>query len=518
MSAESGTRTRSLPWAILLPALAFGLSPNASAGQEPTPPHVVVMRNGDRFQATVTEFDSDKGLTLTYPDALEPVRLRLNAVRTVAVLASSSPESLPSQAVITLSDGDSLPADITSFDGKTIGVAIPWAGGKHETKWEDVRRILFADSSSRRIFSGPLPSQDWKFTGRRQNNRNGEFPEASDKAISRNWRIDQNAILARESGSASVPVDLPDKVCVEFDLEWTGQLNFSIGLFSDSFLPADADKPDGPKIIDTAINQGNPTPVREAVSFDINPYNVMLKSVAARQAPDMVGNAQMPPELRSASNAHLTLRADRIAGSYGVWYGDKLISKWEETGEFTGKGKAISFWQHHNDGSLAIRRIVVKNWNGKFDDAMPRGETGRDVLIATDGSRLTGQLLALKDNRWNIISKVGDISIPQSEVLHIIRAEPATETESPESDEDAEAKKKPAPAAQQTSSNGTNSAAAPNKLACISLLGGQAFHLDKISLSSTGTLTGLHPVLGSMTFSFSNVDGIVFPSSSPDQP
>ncbi len=487
MNAEQRARVLRLSVAILFPSFGVALT-SASGRDDGERPHLVVMANGDRLQGMVTGFSADQGLSMSYPDALDPVRLKLNSVRSMVAAASATQDSPEAKAVITFTNGDTVPADIQSFDGKKLRIATPLAGGSHDFQWATVERIAFTDDLTKRLFQGPMVSQDWKFTGR----RNQDGAEGSGTA---NWRLDKNEILADNPGSASINAQLPDQVTVEFEMEWTGQMNFSVALFSDAFLPASEDEPKGPTVVENAGKQGETIPLREGIALDLNPHNIILRTHSGEQGQDMIGSSQMPQEFRSRTTARMIIRADRAAGTFAVWREGKLLSKWKDIGEIPGKGKGISFWQHHNNGTLSIRRLIVKNWNGKLEEAVPRIESDKDVLIATDGSRLTGEIKGLKEDRWSISGQIGDLDFARDDVRHIVRA----------------SEEKPA-------KNEKEKSAASDQSATVTLLGGHVFHLEEIALDPSGKITGRHAILGSLEFPFTNVEAIQFPKPATEKP
>lgn len=385
------------------------------------------LHSGAKLIGEVKNHPSDGEWELASPDIVEPVRLKPGSVRSLARLSGGAGEEDPAPATLVFVSGDRVPVEITGFDGSSFSVRLPWAESPRPVDWQELQRIIFAETGSKVVFAGPTAGQKWEFTSgseRGMVRRQGDEENAAVKEdSSRNpWKAENGVITADGPGSTSVDANLPDQVTITFDLEWTGMLSFSMGMFTDAFLPSDADEKDGPTVVAAAAKGGEVLPMREGLAVDLNQHSIILRSYSPEQGQDMLGSGQMPQELRGRTKARVTVRMDRAAGVCGIWMGDRLLRKWSDLGNLGGPGKALSFWQHHSNGTVVIRRLVVRSWNGKFEDETPAAEEERDTLVAADGTKITGKLGAMTNGQFSIETSVGPIEAGMADVRHLIRA------------------------------------------------------------------------------------------------
>ena len=484
---------RGLPVPFARIALVFAMfSPGIRAGEpEEGRVHEVNLVSGARLIGEVKGHQPDEEWVLESPDAAAPIRLKPGAVRSFSRLAGGdAAENAPAATFIFLS-GDRIPAGISAFDGSTFEVRAPWAGEPRSVKWDTLRGIEFAEHGSRRLFAGPAPDQKWEFTAGpdRLNARAPGMDEGrarKEDSRSSPWKVESGALAAGGPGSASVDAGLPDQVSITFDLEWTGMLSMSMGMFSDAFLPSDQEEPEGPTVAATAAKNGEVIPMREGIAIDFNQHSVILRSHSPDQGQDMLGSGQMPPEYRGRTNARVTVRVDRANGACGIWFGDRQVQKWTELGNLGGKGKGLSFWQHHGNGSVTIRRLVARTWNGKFEEESPAAEEKRDILVAADGTRITGKLGSMTDGKFAMETSVGALDVAMGEIRHLIRAKEEKEEESEKSK--------------------------PESGALITLAGGAGrFHIEEFRVESDGRLfIGKHAELGELALPAAEVDSVDF--------
>lgn len=472
-------RVRTLPRLLLAAAM---LAPSAAVAEAPGEVMEFSLASGATLIGDLKGRQIDGEWLVESPDATGQIRLKPASVRSMTRLSGGTPRENSPRGLLVFLSGDRVPADISAFDGSSFSVRVPWSEGERPVKWNELERIVFADSGVRRVFAGPLPEQEWKFTTGPE--RAGNRKEMKNAA----WRVESGALAGKGPGSASIEAKLPEQVMIQFDLEWTGLLSLSLGMYGDSFDPSDKDKPNGPTVVEAAARNNEVIPLREGIALDINQHAAILRSHSAEQGQDMLGSGQMPQEFRNRGSARFTVRLDRPAGICGLWYGERLVQKWNDLGNLAMRGNSLSFWQHHSNGTVAIRRIVVQTWNGKFDDETPAAEEDRDVLVATDGTKLSGKIGPLANGTFAIESGVGNLDVALADSRHLVRA---TGKEA-KSDQH-----KPAGA-------------------LLTLAGGAGqFHVEAFRVEDEGkTMIGKHREMGELILPSTEVESVEFPSTS----
>ena len=417
---------RPLP-VVLLALLAPGIRAAEPDAKSDGRVQELQLQSGGKLIGEVKSHKSDGEWEVASPDAVEPIRLKPGSVRSLARIASGQTRENPPAATLVFLSGDRIPVDITGFDGSTFQVRSPWAEEARPVEWKRLRQIIFEETGVQRVFSGPLPGQKWAFTsGLDRARMRGDgvgVEEAGEEASKQDsWKTENNTLVASGPGSASVDANLPDKLSISYDLEWTGMLSMSMAMFTDSFLPSDPDEPDGPTIVANAAKEGEVMPLREGIAIDINQHSFILRSHSPDQGQDMMGSGQMPQDFRNRTKVRIMVRIDRKEGICGLWVGDRLIRKWVDLGNLGGTGKALSFWQHHGNGSVVIQRLVVRTWNGKFEEDAPPSENEKDILVAADGTKLTGKLGPMADGKFTMETSVGPIEAGLADLRYLVRA------------------------------------------------------------------------------------------------
>lgn len=482
MNAESLSGWRCLSLALAFALLAQGLPAGESDGRV----HDLQLKSGGRLIGEVKSHQPDGEWVVASPDASGPIRLKPEAVQSFSLLSGGNPaENSPSATLVFLS-GDRVPADIGAFDGSVFEVRVPWAGEARPVKWGSLQRVVFEESGVRRVFAGPLPDQKWKFTVGPERGSVRKDPMEIKKRTSKDgtWEVEAGALFGNGPGSASVDVNLPDQVAIAYDLEWTGLLSVSMGMFSDAFLPADQAKPDGPCVAEVAAKNKEVIPLREGIAIDLSQHSVMLRSHSPDQGQDTLGSGQFAQEFRNRTSTRVTVRIDRAGGMCAIWFGDRLLQKWTELGNLGGTGKGLSFWQSHGNGTVVIRRLVVRTWNGKLDEEAPSGEDGRDVLVAADGTRISGKLGALNNGQFALETGVGALDVALWDLRHLVRAKSKIEK------------------SEQHKARGA--------LVTLASGGGQ-FHLEGFRVESDGgLLVGRHAEMGELSLPAAEVESVEF--------
>jgi hypothetical protein len=378
--------------------------------------------------------------------------------------------------MLALRGGESLPAAVRGYDGKVLQVETSW-GGTFAVPWGQVARLEFTGGPGTTLFAGPAPGQDWRFLNRGEGNE-------SEK--SGRWALHDDGAGGGRQGGAAVDLRLPDQATIELDVQWSGQLNFGLGLFADSFQPDD--KPDGPTVFEEIDKEGRSHPHREAIALEVNSRTISLQ-VHSNDDQDHVGHARLTKSLHDQSEARFTLRADRLKGVLALWVNGDLVQRWEDVGPFPGKGGGISLWQYHDAGQIRVRRLVARQWNGLFDDEAPRAESKKDIVVGTDGSRISGRLTGLADGKWRVSAAAGELSLALAETRHVVAAKAGDESSAPA---------------------GTK----------IWLEGGAQLVLEEFGVAG-GRVAGRHHVLGPVAIAYPLVKRVQFeprPESGPAKP
>ena len=386
-----------------------------AAAAQAAPPHVLELANGDRLQGTLLAYAPDGELRFGQEQALEPHRWQGAALRLVAAHPAAMLEAPDDPVLVALRDGDSLPATVDKFDGETLGLATSW-GGRFAIPWGEVAHLEFTDGPGAVVFAGPAEGQAWKFLNR------AAKQDGTDR-----WGLHPDGVGGGQQGGCTVDARMPDRAAIDIDITWSATLNFGLGFYADSFRPMEKDKPDGPTVFEGVEKEGRLHPHRQCLGIDLNGTSVSLQ-VHTFDDQDVVGHSRLPESLLQKTQARVTVRVDRRKGVFALWINGALVERWDNIGTLPGDGDALSFWQYHDNGMVRIKRIVVRSWDGHLREEGPKAEPGREVVLGTDGSRLSGQIERIEQGKWLVKTAVGEMAVPMAQVRYVMGAgrEPAT--------------------------------------------------------------------------------------------
>jgi len=148
----------------------------------------------------------------------DPVRLRAGAVEKVVF---SPPQESPDTpgAVAELVNGDLLPVSIEGLDDKSLTVTTMDAG-RLVIPRTALKSVQLGVHKRKLVYSGPKNIDEW----------------AGDAEGSRNWRFENNALVANGPAYAARDIDTPSQFVFRFSLKWQGNPNFQI-YFADPLRP-----------------------------------------------------------------------------------------------------------------------------------------------------------------------------------------------------------------------------------------------------------------------------------------
>lgn len=452
-----------------------------------SPLHVIKLANGDSLQGELQTLAADGGMVIRHEAAPQPLRWRAEALRSLTAHPSVLLEAPPDPVWISLRGGDRFPATIESFDGRHLVSETSW-GGRFSVPWEQVAALEFTGGPGAVLFSGPASDQGWVF---RNQGGGGGGPL---------WELADNGISGGHEGGAAVDAQLPDRVEIELEFSWADNLNIGMGIYADSFLPADegGDAPDEHAPQDEPIpveekkkggenaaltvfeangRSENLLPHRQCIGLDLSNRRISLQVHTVEDGRDSIGHARLDASVYHTRQMRLLTRVDRVKQVVAVWVDGELVEQWDNVGPFPGNGRALSFWQYHDNGRVEIKRLVVRAWDGQVPEPAPKPRKDKTVLVLADGTRVSGQVDKLEGDEWRLTTDLGEMSLPDADMRHLV--------------------------APDTPSEGDDTA--PYRVV---MAGGHRLNLDAAEIAN-GRVAARHGVLGDCAFDLALVQRLV---------
>lgn len=155
-----------------------------------------------RLSGTLRSINEAGVVELSSPLSAAPLLLKSGAVEKVVFSDDPAAPDLPG-AVIELTNGDLLPANIEAMDEAKLTVTSPEAG-RLEIPREVLASLQLGVRSRKAVYAGPLNLEEW--TG-------GE-------GGSKNWNFEDHGLVAKGPATASRNFDLPGQFILRFTLKW----------------------------------------------------------------------------------------------------------------------------------------------------------------------------------------------------------------------------------------------------------------------------------------------------------
>jgi hypothetical protein len=433
-----GTRNSNLrpqQWLVLAHVVAF---PAFGDG--------IALKGNNTLSGTIRSINEAGVVELSSVLSPEPVFLRAESVERVEF--SPPAESQQSAgAVVELVNGDLLPASLEALDDKFLTIDAPGVG-RLTLPRAVVKSVQLGVHKRKLIYAGPRNLEEW----------------LSDGDGVRNWRFEDNALVADGPAHATRTFDTPSRFVLRFNLNWQGNPNFQI-YFADPLNPR------GEASDRYYLQFGGAGLELKREASKGNRYTTVILS---NRTPELCPDQQLEVEIRvdrKASRLHLLLNGE--PEGVGI---DPL------PGAPTGKG--ISLVSNSSNGNvMEVRGIEIT----ELDDAKvrhraeDRGDPKTDSLISRDDDRWGGLLTSIRKSADGLVfSFKSDF---QEEPLELLESDVSTIFFA--TAEGTEVKKDGSPFVLRLQENGS-------------------LRVSSCTFTET-TVTAVHPLLGPLTLRRSGV-------------
>ncbi|MEO7100668.1 MAG: hypothetical protein ABI162_15005 [Luteolibacter sp.] len=380
----------------------------------------------------------------------DPIFLKAGAVEKVEF---SPPQQSPETpgALVELLNGDLLPATINELDEKNLTVTTLDAG-RLVLPRTALKSVQLGIHKRKITYAGPKSLEEW----------------TSDLEGARNWRFENNALVANGPAYATKFFDAPQQFVFRFTLKWQGNPNFQIYF-------ADPLKPRG-EAADRYYLQFNGAGME--LKRESSKGNRYTSIILSNRTPDQFFDSKLDVEIRvdrKASRLHLLLNGEPEGA--GI---DPVANVPESNG--------ITLVSNSSNGiEQEIRAIQIL----ELDDARirhrseQRGDPKTDSLISRDEDRWGGHLTQIRKTADGLVFSFksdfqeAPLELLESDVSTIFFANPQDETKT----------ETPHPYVLRLQENGL-------------------LHVSSCSFTES-TVTATHPLLGVMSIRRAGISAMV---------
>jgi len=356
-------------------------APGAGSGIEASG-DVIEFLNRDRLHGRFVSASS-RGIVWTPFASPASVEFGLAAVARVS-MGGAKKDASAGNAVVILTNGDSLPGNLASIDDNTLALETPYAG-RLAIRRAMVETIRPKALSSAILYAGPKSLEEWSLT------RTGH---------AKTWMFKNGALYAIQPYAISRAIEnFPDRARIEFTAEWrAGYPSFWVAFCGDNLQePANC------------------------YMLQVSGASIYLQRMSRESGSRNVGGGENLERFsnRRTDKGRFGIYINKERRSVALMVDGKLAREWVDPAGFAGKGNVLMF-RPNNQGDLKISQILVAGWDGALPSA---GETqaasGEDGIRFENGDRVSGKLLGISGGKVRFEASYGAFEAPVERVGEI---------------------------------------------------------------------------------------------------
>ena len=365
-----------------------------------TPPFskdMLILVNGDQLSGMLHTFEYPGKTLWNRTDINTPFEFDSASLDEIVLGDRPNENSIPKERLrLQLANGDTYTGDWVGLTADSLAIDTPFSGRlnipRQHWQWAE-----FMHSDTKFIFEGPKGLDGWTMGKVTTKELDGG-----------DWAYRNGAFYALKAASIARIIGLPDRMRMEFDMEWKGSLNLAVALYTDYLQPVSlADK-------DLEPDFGG------FYSLQLTSYAVNVLMVKQKEPLQYLGMTQTPI-FRQSEKAHIDVRTNKSDNSISLLVNGKLIKRWVDQGGFAGVGKGIRL-VHQGQGALRVSNIKIREWDGRFE-APPTNhpQSTQDLLTLRNGDKLVGKLVESSADtlQYQLGETVTDIALDEVEKIEM---------------------------------------------------------------------------------------------------
>ncbi len=301
-------------------------------------------------------------------------------------------------SIVRLANEDSFSANFIGFDNDELTVDT-WFCGRIKIPRAKLKSFT-PSAGAALIFDGPRSVDGWTVhnpgffvnvivAGGRQ----GVIPAQPQPQLP--WYYTNNAFYNNGQGAIGRYFQLPEKASIDFDLEWRGNLAFTVFFYSDTLAP-----------------------------YTGRSYMMLFTYRAAylhRRSPTgitVLGQVEIP-EFAKNTKASISIKVDKEQRDIALFVNGKFLKLWKDESDFLGEGNGILFNQQ-SSSRIKISKIRITRWHGRIDDAdSVTNRYSNDIVRLANKDLIEGKILLVSNQLLKIQTDFGKLDIPLERIVSI---------------------------------------------------------------------------------------------------
>lgn len=390
-----GRRAFSPRLTFIVPVIAAFLTTTATRADDLTFTSPVT-----RLSGSVTAIRENGTIELQSPHAPQPLLLKPGALQQITFSGNPAASATP-QALVRLTNGDTLPVSIESLNDRTLVATSPDAG-RLEIPRALIEALRPGVPPASMIYSGPTPD-GWK----------------SPKNLENSWKFENGKFKASGPAEMSRNLSLPARFTLRLKLKWDSSPNFQLH-FADPLLP-----------------KGSPAD-RYLLRFSGAGIDLKRESTTGKRYTDLAVLNRLPSQFPE-SELLMEVRADLTAQTFQIFLNG------EPEGTFpdpvapgpTGTGMSVVSTIEEGDAMEILSIHLLAGNDAPAAAPTPSKPSSEDHLTTREDDEWSGKLLEILPSPQGALfrfqPKTADaapIEIPVNQIAAVTFAKPAS-TETP---------------------------------------------------------------------------------------
>lgn len=394
-----------LNWLILFPFIAITLCFADENGISNSPDKIEFV-NGDSLRGVLKNIKNNSLIEFTPAIFGNPITVDSKGIGKI-YFGSTSQNRLKARgnSIIRLVNEDTFFGNFISLDQGKLMIDTSF-GGKLTIDRNQVKTLI-PSSGAGVIYDGPNSLNEWTV------HNPGYFvnvivPGSKPGAVQTiqrpplPWGFTNDALYSINTGAIGNFFELPDKISLDFELAWRGNLSFSVFLYTDSLAP-----------------------------YSGKSYMILFTYRAAylhRRASvsgiTVLGQVEIP-ELTRESSVNISIKVDKQERLIALFVNDRLAQVWKDESEFVGGGNGIVFNQQ-STSKVKLSKIRITKWDGIVEEQLnSTNKVNADIVKLTNKDMVEGQVLAIKNGIVSVKTEYAPLEIPFERVSEIIFSNPS---------------------------------------------------------------------------------------------
>jgi len=393
-------------------------------GQEKKDTDFIILSNGNSIHATYSKIDENMNVFLSRKGSPTPLTFKLTDIAKLTFNVGHAVPPSKHQGYIQLTNGDLIPGDVKSFDGKTININS--SVGEFSFKKEHVARIVPVPLGSALLYSGPYDKENWEVQPYRSTP--SSKPDASTAKGS--WQL-HGAAWYSSPGKRGVllnkNVKLPDDFVMRFEAAWKNSATFSLAFHADLKNPVNQKEKDVANNLNarrlptqSCQNLGSSYCLRfQSGRFSLNESGYDEDGSSFNRP--VHGNHIGSSGYMHAGSRNYELRVSKSKRMIYLYSDNKPHMEWKlPVDTYTGLGDRFALLNEYSKGAFRISNFMIAAWHGANDTAASLERDKCDVTLLSNGTdRYSGAISKAENGFAFVEGPYSKMKIPFAKIQSI---------------------------------------------------------------------------------------------------